>query len=47
MSLLLQNSFLEAPLNDALSLYQNEIVPRLTKKNKAIAIGVAVTLSPL
>lgn len=42
---LIQNSFLETPLQNAIELYNKEIVPRLTKKNKSIAISVAVALS--
>lgn len=42
---LLQNTFLKVPLENALTLYSNEIVPRLTKKNKVISISVAVVLS--
>ncbi|KAG2213089.1 hypothetical protein INT47_011238 [Mucor saturninus] len=42
---LLQNSFLEVPLKNALVLYTNEVVPRLTKKNKIISISVSVALS--
>jgi hypothetical protein len=42
---LLQNSSLEVPLQNAIELYNKEIVPRLTKKNKVIAISAAVALS--
>ncbi|KAI7893584.1 cytochrome P450 [Mucor mucedo] len=42
---LLQNSFLEVPLKNALALYNKEVIPRLTKKNKIISISVAVALS--
>lgn len=41
---LLQKSFLKVPLQDAVMLYNNEIVPRLTKKNKVIAISVAIVM---
>jgi hypothetical protein len=44
-SSLQQNKFLEVPLQNAITLYNNEVVPRLTKKNKVIAISVAVALS--
>lgn len=42
---LIQNSFLQAALQNAVSLYNNEIIPRLTKKNKTIAVNVAVALT--
>lgn len=43
--LVLQNSFLELPLQNAIALYYDHVVPRLTRKNKAVAISVAVALS--
>lgn len=42
---LLENSFLKLPLQNAIQLYSDEVVPRLTKRNKVIAISVAVALS--
>lgn len=42
---LLQNEFLKVPLENAIKVFNTEIVPRLTKKNKSIAISVAVALS--
>lgn len=42
---LTENTFLQAPLQNAIQLYNQEIVPRLTKKNKVIAISAAVALS--
>lgn len=42
---LLENSFLKLPLQNATQLYNDEVVPRLTKKNKVIAISAAVALS--
>lgn len=42
---MLQNSFLEAPLKNSLVLYNKEVVPRMTQKNKLISISVAVALS--
>ncbi|KAI8054841.1 cytochrome P450 [Thamnidium elegans] len=42
---LLENSFLKLPLQNAIQLYGDEVVPRLTKRNKVIAIGTAVALS--
>lgn len=38
-------SFLETPLSQALEAYNTHVVPRLTKKNKVIAISTAVALS--
>lgn len=42
---LIQNSFLEVPLQNAINLYNNEVVPRLTKRNKVIGITAAVAIS--
>lgn len=41
----IQNSFLEVPLQNALALYNQEVLPRLTKKNKIIGISAAVAIS--
>lgn len=43
--LVLQNSFLELPLQNAVALYHDHVVPRLTRKNKSVAISVAIVLS--
>ncbi|KAI9345051.1 cytochrome P450 [Pilaira anomala] len=43
--LLSENTFLQAPLQGAIQLYNKEIIPKLTKKNKVIAISAAVVLS--
>lgn len=40
-----EKTFLQIPLQNALKLYNEEIVPRLSKKNKVIAISAAVALS--
>lgn len=45
MSLISQYPYLEKRLNHILDIYNQYIVPRLTKKNKAIAISTAVALS--
>lgn len=42
---LLQNEFLKVPFENALHLINKELIPRLTKKNKSIAISVAVAMS--
>lgn len=42
---LLQNPFLEVPLKKAIAFYNHEVVPKLTKKNKAIAITAAIAIS--
>nr|BDB32861.1 cytochrome P450 monooxygenase [Thamnidium elegans] len=42
---LTENTFLQVPLQNAIQLYNQEVVPRLTKKNKVIAISAAVALS--
>ncbi|CAO3639437.1 unnamed protein product [Mucor hiemalis] len=42
---LIQNFFLEAPLQNAVNLYNNEVLPRLTKRNKVIGISAAVAIS--
>lgn len=39
------NAFLQAPLQRAIEIYQQQVVPRLTKKNKTIGIAAAVTLT--
>jgi hypothetical protein len=39
---LLQHPLLEKPLNNLNEFYLQEIVPRLTKKNKVIAITAAI-----
>jgi hypothetical protein len=41
----LQNTFLESPLKHAIALYNHEIIPRLSRRNKAIAITAAITMS--
>ncbi|KAI9345052.1 cytochrome P450, partial [Pilaira anomala] len=43
--LLTNYNFLQAPLQDVIQLYNKEIIPKLTKKNKVIAISAAVVLS--
>jgi hypothetical protein len=45
MSALTSSSLLEAPLKTILDFYSKTVVPRLTKKNKTIAISTAVALS--
>ncbi|KAI9345054.1 cytochrome P450 [Pilaira anomala] len=40
-----EKTFLQIPLQNSLKFYNEEIVPRLTKKNKVIAISAAVALS--
>ncbi|KAG2204329.1 hypothetical protein INT47_009371 [Mucor saturninus] len=42
---LLQHEFLKVPLENALVIFNKHIVPRLTKKNKSIAISAAVAMS--
>jgi hypothetical protein len=39
-----QHPFLEAPLKNLSELYYNQVVPRLTTKNKVIAITTAIFL---
>jgi hypothetical protein len=41
----LTRSFFEGSLNNVIDIYNKEIVPRLTKKNKALAISAAVLLT--
>jgi hypothetical protein len=41
---ILQNSFLEAPFKKLTDIYANEIVPKLTKKNKLIGISAAILM---
>jgi hypothetical protein len=41
---ILQHSFLQVPLKKLAEIYQNEVVPQLTKRNKVIAIGTAILL---
>ncbi|KAI8877202.1 cytochrome P450 [Backusella circina FSU 941] len=41
----LQNSFLEIPLENALKVYNEEILTRVSRKNQFIAIGAAVALT--
>lgn len=45
MSLITQNQFLKAQLDNITELYTYHVVPKLSKRNKAIAIGTAITLS--
>jgi hypothetical protein len=45
MSIIIQNQFLKTQLDSAIELYNNQVVPKLTKRNKVIAIGTAITLS--
>lgn len=45
MSIATKNTFLETPLQHAIVMYNDQIVPRLTKENKVIAISAAVELS--
>lgn len=40
----LQKSFMEVPLKNLTEIYNNEVIPRLTKKNKVIAISAAIVL---
>lgn len=42
---ILEKEYLKLPLHRAIQLYNQHIVPRLTKKNQAIAISTAITLS--
>jgi hypothetical protein len=39
------NTFLQEPIQKAFEIYQKNIVSRLTKKNKTIAISTAVAIS--
>nr|BDB32877.1 cytochrome P450 monooxygenase [Thamnidium elegans] len=41
----LQSGFLQVPLKNAIEIYINEVIPRLTKKNKVIGISVAIFMS--
>ncbi|KAI8054831.1 cytochrome P450 [Thamnidium elegans] len=41
----LKNTFLQQPLNNAVEIYNSKVVPHLIKKNKTIAISVAVAIS--
>ncbi|KAG2229948.1 hypothetical protein INT48_003493 [Thamnidium elegans] len=41
----LKNTFLQQPLNNAVEIYNSNVVPHLIKKNKTIAISVAVAIS--
>ncbi|GAA5814314.1 hypothetical protein MFLAVUS_007808 [Mucor flavus] len=41
----LKNTFLQLPLNNAVEIYNSKAVPHLIKKNKIIAISVAVAIS--
>jgi hypothetical protein len=43
--LIKNNTFLQEPLQKAIEIYQQDVVPRLTKKNKTIAISTAVAIS--
>jgi hypothetical protein len=45
LPLTLQNTFLELPLKNALSLYTEKVVPRLTQRNKAIGLSVAIAMA--
>lgn len=45
MTMNIRHPFLEAPLNQAMNFYNQYVVPRLTKKNKVIAISTAIVLS--
>lgn len=45
MSCILQSPYIQEQLDLATTLYNDYIVPRLTKKNKKIAISTAVALS--
>jgi hypothetical protein len=40
-----QKEFLQVPLQAALEIYNNQLVPRLTTRNKVIAITSAISLS--
>ncbi|GAA5801589.1 hypothetical protein HPULCUR_007037 [Helicostylum pulchrum] len=42
---LIQSGFLQVPLKNAIEIYNNEVIPRLTKKNKAIGISFAIFMS--
>ena len=42
---LLQKKIMETPLKNVFDLYNKEVVPRLTKKNKVIGISAAVIIS--
>lgn len=41
----LRDTFLKVPLQNVISLYSNEIVPRMTKRSQVISITVAVAMS--
>jgi hypothetical protein len=41
---ILQHSFLQVPLKNLAEIYQNDVAPQLTKRNKVIAIGTAILL---
>jgi hypothetical protein len=45
MSSILQNRYIQEQLNLATTLYNEYILPRLTKKNQTIAISTAVAIS--
>lgn len=45
MSSSVQNTFLQVPLRETLTLYNEKVVPRLTQKNKAIGLGVAAIMT--
>jgi hypothetical protein len=40
----LQNSFMKIPYANLANIYSNEIAPRLTRRNKVIAISAAILL---
>lgn len=42
---LTENSFLKVPWETAITLYNNEIVPRVTKKNKRLTISAAIAMA--
>jgi hypothetical protein len=41
---LIQNTFLQVPFQQLTEVYYEQVVPRLTKKNKVIAITAAIFL---
>jgi hypothetical protein len=41
---LIQNTFLQVPLQQLTEVYYEQVVPRLTKKNKVIVITAAIFL---
>lgn len=42
---LIQSGFLQVPLKNTIEIYNNVVVPRLTKKNKVIGITAAIFMS--